>query len=102
MPGQDSGITPLPDTQSCRLFVVIQFGPDDAALSTEPGGDRGTLFACKVVQGYVRAFVLPLFVLCLFYLFVFAKHFPPRGAESATTFHPGYLSFFRLTPPPCR
>ena len=35
-------------------------------------------------------------VLYLFYSVFSAKHFPPRWAVGAATFHPGYLSFVRV------
>ena len=38
------------------------------------------------------------FVLYLFYFVFSTKHFPPSGAVGVATFHPGYLSFPRLTP----
>ena len=69
----------LSEAQGCRLFVIVQFRPADALLSLEPGGDQGTLFACNVVQGYVRVCV-SYFIFCVLYLFYFvfsSKHFPP-------------------------
>ena len=100
MPGQGSGKTPLSEAQGCRFLVVVQFGPADALLSPEPGGDQGTLFARNVVPGYVRACVSSFMFLCvvLVPLCFSAEHVPTRGAVGAATFHPGYLSFLRLTP----
>ena len=93
--------TPPSEAQDCCFFVFVQFRPADALLSSEPGGDQGTLFARNVVQGYVRVCV-PSFIFCALYLFYFfssTKHFPPpRGAVGVATFHPWYLSFPRLTP----
>ena len=60
---------------------------------------RGTLFACNVVQGYVRACVSSFFCLLYCSTLIFRLNTsPPRGAVDAPTFHPGYLSFLRLTP----
>ena len=81
---------------------IVQFRPADALLSPEPGGDQGTLLARNVVQGYVRACVSSFFyfVRVVFDLLFFRLNSPPpRGAVGdATFFHPGYLSFPRLTP----
>ena len=99
-PGQDSGKTPLSEAQGYRLSVIVQFHPADALLSPEPGGDRGTLFARNVVQGYVRVCV-SFFIFCVLYLFYFVfstKRFPPSRGCSVATFYPGYLPFSRLTP----
>ena len=100
VPGQGSGKTPLFEAQGCRLVAIVQFRPADALLSPEPGGDQDTLFARNVVQGYVRVCV-SYFIFCVLYLFCFVfstKHFPPKRAVGVATFHPGYLSFPRLTP----
>ena len=101
MPGQGSGKTPLYEAQGCRRFVIVQFRPADALLSPEPGGDQGTLFARNVVQGYVPvcASFFIFYVSHLFY-FVFShlNTFSPSGAVRVATFHPGHLSFPRLTP----
>ena len=98
--GQGSGNTPLSEAQDCRFFVVAQFCPADALLSPEPGGDQGTLFARNVVQGYVRACVSSfIYFLCVvFVLLSRLNTSPPRGAVGDAAFHPGYLSFPRLTP----
>ena len=102
MPGQGSGKTPLSEAQGCRLFVIVQFHPDDALLSPEPGGDQGTLFARNVLQGYVRVCVSSLSFMCCIcstlFFFRLRKHVPPSGAVGVATFHPGYLSFPRLNP----
>ena len=57
MPGQNTGETPPSEAQGCCFFVVVQFRPDDALLSPEPGSDQGTLLARNVLQGYVWACV---------------------------------------------
>ena len=100
--GSGSGKTPLSEAQGCRFFVMVQFRPADALLSPKPGGDQGTLFARHVVQGYVRVCVSYFILSCVLYLlyFFFFRPYisPPRGAVGVATFHPGYLSFPRLTP----
>ena len=100
MPGQGSGKTPLSEAQDCRFSVVVQFRPPGALLSPEPGGDQGTLFARNAVQSYVRACV-SYFIICVLHLFYFVFQLntsPRRGAVGDATFHPGFLSFARLTP----
>ena len=97
---QGSGKTPLSEAQGFRFFVIAQFRPADALFSPEPGGDQGTLFACNVVQGYVRAcessFIF--FVRCICSILFFRLNTPPsRGAVGVATFHPEYLSNPRLT-----
>ena len=90
---------PLSEAQGCRFFFA-HFRPADALLISEPGGDQSTLFARNVVQGYVRVCVLS-FIFCVLYLFHFvfsSEDFPPSGAVGVANFHPGYLSFPRLTP----
>ena len=71
VPGQGSGKTPLSEAQGCRFFVVVQFRPADALLSTDPGNDQGTLFAHDVVQGYVLACVSFLTFLHVVYCYTF-------------------------------
>ena len=70
---------PLSEAQGCRFFVIAQFRPADAPLSLEPGGDQGTLFARKVVQGYVRvcASSFTFYVSYLFYLVFSSRRSPP-------------------------
>ena len=79
MPGQGSGKTPLSEAQGSGFFVIVQFRPDDALLSREPGAEQGTLFARNVVQGYIRVCVSS-FIFCVLYLFYFgcsSNQFPP-------------------------
>ena len=79
VPGHGSGKTPLFEAQGCLLFVIVPFGPADALLRPEAGGDQGTLFARNVVKGYVRVCVSSsiICVLYFFYFFFSSTHFPP-------------------------
>ena len=101
MPDQGLGKTPLPEAQGRRFFVVVQFRSADALPSPEPGGNQGTLFGRNVVQRLCTGLcvIFCLFVCCICSsLFFRLNTFPPRGAVGVATFHPGYLSFPRLTP----
>ena len=90
---------PPPEAQDCRFFVIVHIRPADASAQSR-GGDQGTLFACDVVQGYLRDCVLSFsFFLCVVFLLLFFRLNapPPRGAVGDATFHSGHLSFLRLT-----
>ena len=92
--------TPLPEAQDYRFFVFVQFRPADALLSSEPGGEQGTLLAHNVVQGYIRDCMLFFIYFCVVFVLIdSAIPSPPRGAAGGFifTFHSGYLLFPHLT-----
>ena len=77
--------------------MFVQICPTDALLSPEPGGDQGTLFTHKVVQGCTRLHAI--FVVLYLFRFFRLDTPPPRGAAGSVTFRLRYLLFPHFPPP---